>query len=262
MEATTIVIPATPGSLLSGKHMSVIPIPASQLPALAHKPAPRFSQRQIWLTAGIGMLALLISIASLMFFLGNASSHRSPLQVHSGGVTATPPATSVPGTLLTPTMAGAVLTGSPTATATHAPTATPTSTPSPTPTTVKPTPTPTTPPPTPTPTPKPAVLSCTVDYQTTSQWGGGILVNITITNTGTTTIQGWTLIFSFTNGEQIYSGWNGRFSQNGAQVSITNVDFNATLAPGASTTPGFQAAAYRGESSTPTAFSLNGVACQ
>jgi cellulase/cellobiase CelA1 len=104
-------------------------------------------------------------------------------------------------------------------------------------------------------------LSCKISYVITSQWPGFFGVNLTITNTGTTVIQGWTLTFTFANGQQIFNGWNGRFSQHGAQVSITNADFNGTLPAGSSTTLGFQATSH-GTNSKPTVFTLNGISCQ
>jgi len=143
--------------------------------------------------------------------------------------------------------------GTPTPTPTHTPTATPTSTPSPTPT---PTSTPT---PTPTPT---GGAACRVQYAITNQWPGGFGANLTITNTGTTTITGWNLVFAFPNGQTITQIWNGTFTQSGATVTITNLSYNATIAPGAtlSSPPGFNGA-WSGSNQAPTSFTLNGSHC-
>jgi hypothetical protein len=129
------------------------------------------------------------------------------------------------------------------------------STPTPTPT---PPPT-TTPTPTATPTPPPSG-ACSVHYAVASQWPGGFGVNITITNTGTSTINGWTLSFTFPGGQQVTQGWNGIFSQSGATVTVTNASYNGTIAPGASVTPGFNGS-WSGSNPNPTAFTLNGASC-
>ncbi len=123
-----------------------------------------------------------------------------------------------------------------------------------------PTPTPT-PSPTPSPTP-PSGASCKVVYTLTNQWPGGFSATITITNTGPTPITGWTLQFSFANGQTITQGWNGTFSQAGSTVTVTNLSYNGTIAPGAtlSSPPGFNGS-WSGTNSVPTSFTLNGVRC-
>ena len=126
------------------------------------------------------------------------------------------------------------------------------STPTPTPTQgTTPTPTPTrgtTPTVTPTqgitPTPTPTQTSgssCKVQYTITNQWQGGFGANIVITNTGTTAINGWSLQFSFANGQTITQLWNGSFTQSGSAVTVTNLSYNASIAPGGSlsSAPGF-----------------------
>jgi poly(hydroxyalkanoate) depolymerase family esterase len=139
-------------------------------------------------------------------------------------------------------------------------------TPTPTPTpsaiaTSSPIPTPTATP-RPTPSPTPSGLSCQVHYSIVSQWPGGFQAGFTITNTGTTAMNGWTLRFSFANGQMITIGWNGYFSQAGSAVIVTNTSVNGSIPAGGSPSvePGFQAT-WSGANSTPTAFTLNGAAC-
>jgi hypothetical protein len=140
-------------------------------------------------------------------------------------------------------------TPTPTATATATPSPTPTATPSPTPTA------------TPSPTPMPGA-ACRVIYTITNQWPGGFSTNLAITNTGTTPINGWTLQFSFANGQTVSQVWNGTVSQVGSTVAITNLSYNGSIAPGASvgSAPGFNAT-WNGTNTIPTGFTLNGVAC-
>ncbi|MBN1174362.1 MAG: cellulose binding domain-containing protein, partial [Micromonosporaceae bacterium] len=95
---------------------------------------------------------------------------------------------------------------------------------------------------------------------TMSTWGTGYTANISITNTGTSTISGWTLTFTLPAGQTITSGWNATYSPTSGQVSATNVSYNGTLAPGATVSIGFQAT-HTGDTAEPTAFTLNGMPC-
>ncbi|MFD4975904.1 PHB depolymerase family esterase [Streptomyces sp. NPDC058424] len=117
----------------------------------------------------------------------------------------------------------------------------------------------TTPPPTDPPTTPPAG-ACRVAY-TTSAWNTGLTASITVTNTGTAPIDGWALAFTLPAGQTITSGWNATFSPAGGAVTARNVAYNSALAPGASTTLGFQAN-HTGNTGNPATFTLNGVACQ
>ncbi|MDG6101171.1 cellulose binding domain-containing protein [Dactylosporangium aurantiacum] len=95
---------------------------------------------------------------------------------------------------------------------------------------------------------------------TMSTWNTGFTASITITNTGTSTINGWTLGFTLPSGQSITSGWNATFSPASGQVSARNVNYNGTLAPGASVDIGFQAT-HTGNTAEPAAFTLNGIPC-
>jgi hypothetical protein len=139
--------------------------------------------------------------------------------------------------------------------------ATTTSTPTPTSPTPTPTPAPATPTPTPTQTPTPISGSaCDVTYAIASQWQGGFGASVTITNTGSTAINGWTLTWSFANGQTITQLWNGSYTQSGSTVSVTNLSYNGTIAPGGSTNFGFNGT-WSGSNTNPTTFKLNGTTC-
>jgi endo-1,4-beta-xylanase len=132
----------------------------------------------------------------------------------------------------------------------------------PTPTSSNPTPTPTsatTPTPTPTST---GGASCRVHYAITNQWNTGFGATITITNTGSTAINGWNLQFTFPNGQTITQLWNGSVTQNGSAVTVTNASYNGSIPAGGSpgAQPGFNGS-WSGTNSAPTAFTLNGAAC-
>src|SRR6185437_2622030 len=113
------------------------------------------------------------------------------------------------------------------------PTPTPTHTPTPTPTATS------TSTPTPTPTSGTGGAACSAQYVVTNQWTGGFGASVTITNTGSTTISGWTLAWTFANGQTITQIWNATATQTGGNVSATNVSYNGTIAPGGTTNFGF-----------------------
>ncbi|BCM71886.1 hypothetical protein EASAB2608_07220 [Streptomyces sp. EAS-AB2608] len=93
-----------------------------------------------------------------------------------------------------------------------------------------------------------------------STWSTGLTASVTVTNTGTTAVNGWKLDFTLPAGQTLTNGWNATFSARSGAVTATNASYNATLAPGASVTIGYQAT-HTGNSAAPAAYSLNGTAC-
>ncbi|MDT7781836.1 MAG: hypothetical protein QOF58_255 [Pseudonocardiales bacterium] len=132
-----------------------------------------------------------------------------------------------------------------------------------TPKRVQPQPATTTPPPPPPPpvvtTPPPAP-PCKVSYRIEGQWPGGFKGGVTIKNTGRTAINGWTLGWSFGDGQTVQQMWNASSSQRGAAVSATNASYVATIAPGGEVSIGFLGA-MRDKNTAPRSFTLNGTAC-
>ena len=123
-----------------------------------------------------------------------------------------------------------------------------------------PTASPTTSPPTsPTASPTGGTGTCRVT-NAVSAWNTGLTDNITITNTGTSAINGWSLRFTLGSGQTITSGWNATYAPTSGQVTATNLTYNAAIPPGGSTTIGFQAS-HSGNSAPPTGFTLNGTPC-
>jgi O-glycosyl hydrolase len=102
--------------------------------------------------------------------------------------------------------------------------------------------------------------TCQVSYTTQSQWAGGFVAGVTITNTGTTPVSGWTLTFTFPGDQKITNAWSGTASQSGENVTISNASYNGTIAPGANTSAGFQGT-WNTSDAAPTSFTLNGAAC-
>ncbi|WP_405139518.1 cellulose binding domain-containing protein [Sphaerisporangium sp. NBC_01403] len=121
-------------------------------------------------------------------------------------------------------------------------------------TTPPPTPTPTptvTPTPTPTPTPPPAGTGCSATYKVTNSWQGGFGAEVTVKNTGTAGITGWTVKWTFANGQTVTQLWNGALTQSGSAVTVKNLSYNGSLGAGASTTFGFNGS-WTGTNTAPT----------
>ncbi|SMC92925.1 cellulose binding domain-containing protein [Lentzea albidocapillata] len=131
-------------------------------------------------------------------------------------------------------------------------------------TTVPPRPAPTTAaPPRPAPTttvPRPPARACAVAYRISGQWPGGFQANVSVRNTGSTSVHGWALRWSFANGQNVTDMWNAKARQSGATVNAANADYNPEIQPGGSVSIGFNGS-VRGGNSVPGAFTLNGQSC-
>ena len=106
----------------------------------------------------------------------------------------------------------------------------------------------------------PGPLACMVTYAVSGQWQGGFQGTVTIKNLGTTAINGWTLTWSFANGQQITQLWNGTVTQSGATVTVANAAWNGTIASNATANVGFLAN-WTGSNTVPTTFAVNGHTC-
>jgi O-glycosyl hydrolase len=101
---------------------------------------------------------------------------------------------------------------------------------------------------------------CHVTYTTQSQWAGGFVAGIAMTNTGTSPWTSWTLTFTFPGDQKITNAWNGTITQSGENVTITNAPYNGTVAPGTSVSLGFQGT-WTTSDAPPTSFAVNGTTC-
>ncbi|UFR01167.1 cellulose binding domain-containing protein [Streptomyces sp. Go40/10] len=104
-----------------------------------------------------------------------------------------------------------------------------------------------------------ASVQCSVDYKT-NDWGSGFTADLTITNRGTDTIDGWTLTYAYSGNQKLTSGWNGTWSQSGQTVTAKNASYNGTIAAGAAVSTGAQFT-YSGTNTAPTSFAVNGTTC-
>jgi hypothetical protein len=106
-----------------------------------------------------------------------------------------------------------------------------------------------------------ATPTCRVQYAM-NVWPGGFVANLTISNTGTTTVNGWTLTLTLPAGQTVRgNGWGvSGIRQGGQAVTITNASWDAIINPGASASAGFQGT-WTTNSEAPTVFTLNGAPC-
>jgi uncharacterized repeat protein (TIGR02543 family) len=105
-----------------------------------------------------------------------------------------------------------------------------------------------------------ARADCKVTYAIASQWTPGFNASVAIQNTGTTPVSGWTLSWTFAGGQQVTQLWNGVATQSGAQVTVKNAAYNATIPAGGSVSFGFNGT-WSGANAVPTTFTLNGAVC-
>ncbi|MDW5325690.1 cellulase family glycosylhydrolase [Plantactinospora sp. KLBMP9567] len=111
--------------------------------------------------------------------------------------------------------------------------------------------TPTTGPPvTPTGTPPGGSGGCTATYAVAGQWTGGFQGDVRVT-AGSSAVSGWTVTWTFANGQRVSQAWNATVTSSGSSVTARNVSYNGSLAAGASTTFGFLGS-WTGTNSAPT----------
>jgi hypothetical protein len=113
----------------------------------------------------------------------------------------------------------------------------------------------------PQPPPDPVeAATCVVRFSVTDQWNDGFTAGVAITNKGSETLSPWTLAWTFTAGQRVTHGWDGKYSQSGSRVTVSAESWNTTLAPGATVSTGLNGAFDHGNPA-PTAFTLNGARC-
>jgi endoglucanase len=82
---------------------------------------------------------------------------------------------------------------------------------------------------------------CSAAYSITNTWDTGFQGSVVVTNNGTTASTGWTVTWTYANGQVISQLWGGLLTQTGASVSVRNESYNGALAPNATATFGFLA---------------------
>ncbi|HEY7419754.1 MAG TPA: cellulose binding domain-containing protein, partial [Ktedonobacteraceae bacterium] len=121
------------------------------------------------------------------------------------------------------------------------------------------------------PTSVPVTRSCRIGYQTTNQGtvgiGGvgslsGFSADVTITNTSSVAFTNWRLVFSYTQGQQIFTSPDSNPTQNGTQVIVTDDGTNPTIAAGQSVTITLVGGWNGNSNPSPRTFTLSNILCQ
>jgi endo-1,4-beta-xylanase len=100
--------------------------------------------------------------------------------------------------------------------------------------------------------------TCRVAY-TTNQWPGGFQAEVKVTNLGAA-LDGWTLRWSYPDGQRITHLWNGVHTQELKDVTVADVHWNRAVPPGGTVQFGLLGT-WSGSNGKPTAFTLNGSPC-
>ena len=107
-----------------------------------------------------------------------------------------------------------------------------------------------------------ASVGCHVTYSITNSWAGGFQGAIAIQNTGSAAVSGWTLVWTFANGQLVTGFWNAAETQSGKVVTASNMSWNAAI-PAGGTITGIGFTANSGTTNAvPTSFSVNGTVCK
>jgi hypothetical protein len=95
---------------------------------------------------------------------------------------------------------------------------------------------------------------CSATLVTQTSWNNGYVMQPNgVTNSGTSTINGWTVTFTLPAGHTITGFWNATVSISGQTVTARGIaGQNATLGAGGSTTWGFQASRPNGNTQLPS----------
>ncbi|NEY30805.1 cellulose-binding protein [Streptomyces sp. PRKS01-65] len=82
--------------------------------------------------------------------------------------------------------------------------------------------------------------ACATAFRAVSAWQGGYQGEVTVTNTSTTPVSGWTATVAPSAGARVTQVWNGSLTTAAdGTATVASTAWNGTLAPGASTTFGF-----------------------
>jgi serine/threonine-protein kinase len=113
-------------------------------------------------------------------------------------------------------------------------------------------------PPAPPPSPTPR-LACRVDYQL-SDYAIGFSAAVTVTNTGTGDINGWSLVFDLPDKQSFAGGWGGVWTHDGSRVTAKDWVLNSSIKPGKSVSLNLFGTS-KGKAESPKSFKLNDVRC-
>jgi endoglucanase len=80
--------------------------------------------------------------------------------------------------------------------------------------------------------------SCSASYRIVNSWDTGFQAEIAVA-AGNAAINGWTVTWTFANGQTITQLWNGTLTTSGSSQTVKNLSYNGSLAANGTTTFGF-----------------------
>ncbi|MCT2581605.1 protein kinase [Actinophytocola sp. S1-96] len=104
----------------------------------------------------------------------------------------------------------------------------------------------------PTSAPPPAAPACTAAFAVGNTWPDGYEAAVTVRNESDQDVTGWELTWTMPEGHEINNLWGGKDTQDGTSVTVTNDDYNVTIAPGASAEVGMTVDASDESRNAPT----------
>lgn len=96
------------------------------------------------------------------------------------------------------------------------------------------------------------------EYLVSNEWGNGFTGAIRITNNGTSTINGWSVDWSYSDGSTITNAWNADITGSNPYTA-SDIGWNGSIQPGQSVEFGFQGTTNGGTASRPQ---ITGTPCQ
>jgi hypothetical protein len=102
--------------------------------------------------------------------------------------------------------------------------------------------------------------TCSVTYETSSQWAGGFVADLKLTNLTAAVVNSWTLTFEFGGDQTVGNAWGATADQSGATVSLTPDSWNLVIPAGGSVTVGMLGR-WTTNAAPPTSARLNGLPC-
>jgi hypothetical protein len=98
--------------------------------------------------------------------------------------------------------------------------------------------------PTPGPTPTatvPSGAACHATARVVNSWPGGFQAEVSVANTGTSPLAGWTVTGPLAAGQTVTQSWNAAVTTDGGTITARNLAYNGGVPGGAATTYGYVA---------------------
>ncbi|GAA3846188.1 cellulose-binding domain-containing protein [Streptomyces sp. NPDC003328] len=105
---------------------------------------------------------------------------------------------------------------------------------------------------------KAAPAPCRVRYHVDSEWSNGFQATVTVTTAGA--LDGWSVGWTFGNGQRITQMWDGTFAQGGSRVTARAAAYNKEVAANGTFAFGFLSS-WHDNNAVPSRFTVNGLRC-